>query len=76
MIADAGRKIKQRFTGIAKFVFCVVLFYGLSVPPIAFLIMFGGIFTHKVHSKKLDDFIAADFAANSAAIKKLYFSDT
>ena len=53
MIADAGRKIKQRFTGIAKFVFCVVLFYGLSVPPIAFLIMCGGIFTHKVHSKKL-----------------------
>jgi len=29
-----------------------------------------------VHSAKLDDFIAADFAANSAAIKKLYFSDT
>lgn len=53
MIADAGRKIKQRFTGIAKFVFCVVLFYGLNVPPIAFSMTFGGIFTHNIHSTKL-----------------------
>ena len=53
MIADAGRKIKQRFAGIAKFVFCVVLFYGLSVPPIAFSMTFGGIFTHNIHSTKL-----------------------
>ena len=59
MIADAGRKIKQRFAGIAKFVFCVVLFYGLSVPPIAFLMMFGGIFTHNVHSTKLSKPVTA-----------------
>ena len=62
MIADAGRKIKQRFAGIAKFVFCVVLFYGLNDPPIAFSMTFGGIFTHKVHSRKLNDFITPDFA--------------
>ena len=59
MIADAGRKIKQRFTGIAKFVFCVVLFYGLNVPPIAFSMTFGGIFTHKVHSRKLSKSVTA-----------------
>jgi len=59
MIADAGRKIKQRFAGIAKFVFCVVLFYGLSVPPIAFSMTFGGIFAHKVHSTKLSKPVTA-----------------
>ena len=59
MIADAGRKIKQRFAGIAKFVFCVVLFYGLNDPPIAFSMTFGGIFTHNIHSTKLSKPVTA-----------------